>query len=364
MGRHRKPDAVVPGPQRVDRVDEVPGAASPRTTVDWRDLVRAWPQPVGGHEAASIRRAQLQRRQYRLAGAFAEEALAAAIEIQVRVAPPRDVKNDRGAVRIVAAHLADHALGIGRLDVETALTVDEVGRYLARRKAAGARPSTVKAHQYALHRAVRVVHPQARVGRREAATTRSPRIAPVSHEHVRELYRITRQISATHGQTMLTILDLATGAGARASEMRRVTGADVTTVRPVDSGMPVTVVRLVNSRGAERHVPVLDAEKAQRLTDLAARVGTAPLLPRERNSVNRVRENLRRQGKMVEFNAAALRYRWLIDLTATPMPAAALMQIADAYRTDEMHELRGWIGRYDIHQVIGLSRMWPMGGAA
>jgi len=160
---------------------------------------------------------------------------------------------------------------------------------------------------------------------------------------------------------VLLILDLVTGAGLRAREIREIRGGDVSTCR-LGPGHEIVVVRVRDRGTVDRVVPVIDARKAQRILDLAGAGGPdRTLLPAasrdgtvEKNAVNHVSEELKRL-VYPGGDFAGLRNRWILDLAMTPgVPAAALLRLAGVGDLQVLADQKSLLPQYAPEQLAEL----------
>ncbi|TJZ80018.1 hypothetical protein FCG67_03765 [Rhodococcus oryzae] len=141
------------------------------------------------------------------------------------------------------------------------------------------------------------------------------------------------------------VLDLVTGAGLRAAELRRLRFGDITPLE-LPGGVVVVVVAVSSYRGRVRRVPIVDDGKAMRLLKVCdgKRADAFVLAPDgvhvERNAVNRISERLCQHGcPPIDFEA--LRNRWVVDL-ASVVPAAIFMALADVSLEDLQRLVRAF----------------------
>jgi hypothetical protein len=240
---------------------------------------------------------------------------------------------DAKQARIVMRYLYAEAVIYQHVDEERALTREKIDRYLEERSHISL-PSQ-RLYRNTLYTAGRTLYPREFPAPQAVLAPRSKRTPAASPRAALELYALAPILPAGLQWRVLLILDLASGAGLRASEIREIRGGDVFTCR-LGPGREIVVIRVRDRGVVDRVVPVIDARKGQRILDLAGEVGPdRTLLPAasrdgtvEKNAVNRVSERLKRLGYQgADF--AALRNRWILDLAATPgIPAAALLRLA------------------------------------
>lgn len=368
MGRFPAP-AASPDPDRNDGASE--GRSESAEPVGF-GLVRSspasggrndWGFPVrgGADDAVNFGNGALEARRQRLESAnmqvpaspWTSEAKRAAIELQLRTRAPKSTKNDIGACAALARYFIDEALGAGTFSVERALRRVAIDRFIAVQRERGIGEGTLRSRRSQLRAAARIVHPGEHVVGEEHRLGRSRAKVPATHAEVASWYRLAQTISAPVAMTMTMMLDLGTGAGARASEMNRLTGDDVR-VHRLPEGRELVAVTLTNSQGRRREVPFFDPHQGERVLARAEQVGTGPLFAGDRNVLNRVREHLVRKGHRTDFHSARLRYRWIVDLSAMPFPPAAFIQLADAYESPDVGDLRPFLPTYRMDQHVRL----------
>lgn len=269
---------------------------------------------VGIHAPAGPMRAQ----------AIDQAALVWAHTDQKHSSEHSDLKN----CRILARYLYHEAILHGIVDYERALTHERVVRYLEHELTTSMRSR--KTHRHILFRAGHVVYPQQFPGGYGSSAIRPPATPAATTAEVNQLYAQAGNLSKALRQRYLLVLDLITGAGLHAQEIRTLCGTDVEVVH-LDGGYEIPVIT-VRSRGViDRQVPVVCPIRGQRILDRAAEAGQAALMPLtrdgvvSRNAVNRLSEDVRRQG-LRGFNAVALRNWWICDLAIRPGISAATLQ--------------------------------------
>lgn len=287
------------------------------------------------------------------ASPWSEGAKRAAIELQLRTRTPKSTKNDIGACAALARYFVDEALGAGTFSVERALRRSAIDRFIAVQRERGIGEETLRSRRSQLRAVARIVHPGEHVVGEEHRLGRSRAKVPATHAEVASWYRLAQTISAPVAMTMKMMLDLGTGAGARASEMNRLTGDDVR-VHRLTEGDELVSVTLTNSQGRRREVPFFDPRQGERVMARAEQVGTGPLFAGDRNVLNRVREHLMHKGHRTDFHSARLRYRWIVDLSAMLLPPAAFIQLADAYESPDVGDLRPFLPTYRVDQHVRL----------
>ncbi|WP_333618839.1 hypothetical protein [Dietzia sp.] len=364
MGRFRAPAATI-DPDDNEGPDEavesagfglVRSSPAPVGRNDWGFPVRGGADGAGtdADDALAARRQRLEVANMVIpASPWSAEAKHAAIELQLRTREPRSTKNDIGACAALARYFVDEALGAGTFSVERALRRSAIDRYIAVQRERGIGEGTLRSRRTQLRAAARIVHPGEHVAGEEHRLGRSRAKIPATHAEVASWYRLAQTISAPKAAVMTMMLDLGTGVGARASEMNRLTGEDVR-VHRLPEGDELVAVTLTNSQGRRREVPFFDSRQGGRVLARAEQVGTGPLFAGDRNVLNRVREHLVRKGHRTEFHSARLRYRWIVDLAAMPLPPAAFIQLADAYESPDVGDLRPFLPTYRVDQHVRL----------
>lgn len=239
---------------------------------------------------------------------------------------------DRKAVRVIARRLYEDALQWQDVDEFRALTKESVNRWLLQ-QSRRVKPSSVKTYDQVLARAGRILYPQQFPVRTPVSGSRQKGQRAADRGSAEELYALTPLLNPSLCQTFLLVLDLITGAGLRASEIKDLKGSDFTVVQ-VGLGHEVVIVRIKGRWGKSRSVPVIDPAKGHRLIQRAHEVGTGSFMPLtvnarvDRNAVNRVNSALNRLG-LPAMDARGLRNRWVLDLACTPgVPASALLRLA------------------------------------
>ncbi|OLT50298.1 hypothetical protein BJF89_10310 [Corynebacterium sp. CNJ-954] len=241
---------------------------------------------------------------------------------------------DRKATRLITRVLVDDALDSQVVDEERTLTGAGVARWLAR-QSGRVTPRSLTTYRLILEAAGRVLYPQQfpPSRRSRASVPRKKAPAAVPAERVTELYTIASTLREGLRLRLLLALDLITGAGLRADEVREVLGTDVSMVT-IGPGHDVVVITVRRFGVVHRRVPVISPAKGHRLITRAGEVGSAPLMPVttsgqvSRNAVNKIGEDLRKLGH-VGFDAVGLRNRWIVDLAVRHgVPAAALLRLA------------------------------------
>lgn len=264
-------------------------------------------------------------------GPFRAWAIERAAMIQART-PFNSAEVDRKGVRVIARCLYDDALQWQDVDEFRALTKESVNRWLLQ-QGRRVKPGSVKTYDQVLSRAGRVLYPQQFPVRTAVSGSRQKGRRASGRSAAEELYAVAPLLSPSMRLTCVLVLDLITGAGLRASEIKDLRGSDFTVVK-VGPGHEVVVVRIKGRRGKTRSVPVIDPAKGHRLIQRAHEVGAGSFMPLtsnaqvDRNVVNRVNDALKGQG-FPAMDARGLRNRWVLDLASQPgVPAAALLRLA------------------------------------
>ncbi len=329
MGRHKKMSAAAAplderGPERVNE-GPAPLAAASR--------VRRLTMTTLGTEERIARYERLRQLSIRTP----ESPLrAAAVERAALVwahTPETTDVVDQKSVRIVMRFFYIEALIHQSVDEERALTRANVDRYLSEENSFSLHSQRI--YRTVLYAAGRVLYPREFPAPQAVLAPRKKRTPAAIPGLAAEFYELVPVLPPGLRLRLLLILDLVTGAGLRAQEVRVITGGDVS-ARRIGLGHEVTVVQVRHRGIVDRVVPIIDARRGQRILDRAREVGPdQPLMPAgtrertvERNAVNRVSEQLKRLG-YPGVDVAALRSRWILDLASTPgIPTAALMRMA------------------------------------
>ena len=223
----------------------------------------------------------------------------------------------------------------GELDVLRSLHRSNISRFVEQGlKTQG--PSSRATTRSRLQRIGRTLYPQEYGG--STPIPRKAPLEPATELDVRRIYRAAESLPTGLAESVLAVADLSTGVGARAEELRRVTGGDVT----LDTGpIPATWVRLVNRQGVVRQVPVIDPAKAARLRSVAAMRGpTGTLLPGTGgNQINELAVRMAKRGVHVPLLVPPLRNSWILALAGRPVPTALLMLWGDLGDSHTLHQL-------------------------
>lgn len=264
------------------------------------------------------------------------------------------LSTDRISVAHLARYLAFEAERVGTFDYRTALRRTNVDRHLmdiATRKT----NRSMRTIRWILYDAGRLVHPREYPEARTLPAPRTKRIDAASPQDIRDWYTLAPTLPPWLRRRLTLLLDLCYGAGARAPDFKALRGTSITS-ETID-GRHIAIVRLQNTAGGTRLVPVTDPDISNRLSALAQSKGSDYLLPAakgevERNATNRIGEQLRARGHG-SISAAALRNRWILDL-ADRVPAALLLQLADVVDVQVLADQRTQLPIYSIHRAIAL----------
>lgn len=240
--------------------------------------------------------------------------------------------SDEKESRIVMRYLYAEAIVHQYVDEERALTRERIDQYLFRDNSFTLRSQRV--YRSVLYAAGRVLYPREFPAPRAVLAPRKKGVPAAKPGTAWDLYAIAPSLPEGLRLCLVLVLDLVTGAGLRAQEVRQVTGGDVST-RRIGPGHEVVVIQVRDRGVVDRVIPVIDGMKGQRLLDRARLVGPdLPLMPVtqhgtvNRNSVNRLSERLLLKG-YAGADFGALRNRWILDLAMTPgIPTAALLRLA------------------------------------
>lgn len=271
-------------------------------------------------------------------------SVAAAMVVQD---PAKTRETDRKRVTLLCQLLAHDRDIHGSIDLRRALRRVHVERY-TRVVTGSDKPGTLAAYSSHFNRFGRLLHPGDYPPRSEPISR--PRVRPpYSEQEVKALYRHRLTVSETVARRLVVVLDLATGAGARAEEMNTLTGSSIRGVPGAD-GTEVVYVDLPSRRTGElRSVPVFNAVKGSRLRARAQEVGAdGYLLPGpRRNAVNSVRTAAARSGVNFDLHAVRLRHTWIVELAQRPIPTAVLLKLADLGDSHTVFELAKYMRPFD-----------------
>lgn len=268
------------------------------------------------------------------------------LSIQVVESPLRAQAIERGSLvcavagvsdpkraRMLMRYLYTEAVVHQVVDEERALTRERLDQYLYRDQTFSLRSQRM--YRSVLYDAGRVLYPREFPAPKAVLGPRIKRKTAADPRMAVELYALAPSLPASLRLRLVLILDLATGAGLRAQEIRGIEGRDVDT-RRIGPGHEVVVISVRYRGTVDRVVPIVDPRRGQRILDRARQVGPdQALMPTgarghtvEKNAVNRVTEQLKGLG-YPGVDANGLRNRWIHDLAKTPgIPAAALMRMA------------------------------------
>lgn len=187
------------------------------------------------------------------------------------------------------------------------------------------------------------------------ATPIPERKLPTPKAEIEQLQAMIPGLPTSLGRRLQALLDLASGAGARSTELKTLRG---TAIAAIDvCGQSIAIVTLPNFKGGVRQVPVLDSLASSRLLDLADRVGDGLVLAPHtskpgHNLVNSINNELRRH-RLPRVSATGLRHRWILDL-ASIAPAALLFQLADISDLRFVHQDRQLLPTYTPHHAVAV----------
>lgn len=288
------------------------------------------------------------------------QAVEVAIGLWVRT-PAQAPAADRDAVTALATVLQLDADDRGHVDPEKALMPREIERVLAMNPR-GWSPVSIPTYRAYLTAAGRVVHPAMfpPLRRRSLLEIRQLSVWPgavkgatlrIASEEDQTTAYSCAQRDNTFAHRAQVILDLVTGAGLRAAELRRLRYGDITE-QHLPGGVAVAVVTVISPSGRARRVPIVDEGKALRLLRACEgqRADALALAPDgvhvERNAVNRISERLVERGyPPIDFEA--LRNRWVVDW-ASVVPAAILTALADV----SVEDLRRLVRAFEVVEDI------------
>lgn len=290
-------------------------------------------------------------------GPFRAWAIERAAMIQART-PFISAEVDRKAVRVIARCLYDDALQWQDVDEFRALTKESVNRWLLQ-QGRRVKPGSVKTYDQVLSRVGRVLYPQQFPVRTAVSGSRQKGRRAAGRSAAEELYAVAPLLSSSMRLIFILVLDLITGAGLRASEIKDLGGSDFTVVR-VGPGHEVVVVKIKGRWGKTRSVPVIDPAKGHRLIQRAQEVGVGTFMPLtsnakvDRNVVNRINSVLTGQG-FPAMDARGLRNRWVLDLASQPgVPAAALLSLAGV---GDLRVLADQVEQLPIYKPLDLAQL-------
>lgn len=265
---------------------------------------------------------------------------------------------DAKQARIVMRYLHTEAVVYQYVDEERALTRERIDQYLFRDNAFTLRSQRV--YRSVLYAAGRVLYPREFPAPRAVLAPRKKGVPAAKPGAAWDLYAIAPTLPEGLRMCLVLVLDLVTGAGLRAQEVRQVTGGDVST-RRIGPGHEIAMIRVRDRGAVDRVIPVIDGMKGQRLLDRARQVGPdRPLMPVtrngnvNRNSVNRLSEKLLLRG-YPGADFGALRNRWILDLAMTPgIPATALLRLAGVGDLRVLADQKALLPDYSPEQLAEL----------
>lgn len=352
MGRHKKMGPAAPVPETFSA--QAPHPYTPALP----STVRRLTMTTLGTEERKARFERLRQLSIRESvGPLRAQAIKRGALVWAHTQEKSQISDEKEA-RTVMRYLYAEAIIYQHVDEERALTRESIDQYLEQGPFS---KDSRRTYCTALYTAGRVLYPREFPAPRAVLAPRHKRTPAAPAQSALELYALAPILPPGLQWRALLILDLVTGAGLRASEIRKIRGGDVSTCR-LGPGHEIVVIRVRDRGTVDRAVPVIDARKGQRILDLAGEVGPdRTLLPAasrdgtvEKNSVNRVSEQLKRLGYPgVDF--AALRNRWIVDLAMTPgIPAAALLRLAGVGDLQVLADQRKLLPDYTPEQLAGL----------
>lgn len=284
-------------------------------------------------------------------GLAAITPVAAAMVVQ---APAVTRETDRKRLVLMCQLLAHDRDMHGDIDLRRAMHRVHVDHYV--RSGSGSQTSgTIAAYSSHFYRFGRLLHPAEYPAPREPLRrTRVQR--PYSPAEVQALYRRHLSLTDHLADRLLTMLDLATGVGARSDEMVSLTGSSVRQI-PTGGGASAVCVELPSRRtGVIRTIPVLGASKAGRLWRRAQVAGPDGYLLEggRRNAVNGVQRAIRARGVSIDISAVRLRYFWIVEIAHRPIPVATFLQLADLGDSHSLHELSRHMRGYEPDEVAAI----------
>jgi len=234
----------------------------------------------------------------------------------------------------------------GEVDVKRALAPSGIDHYITQ-VCGGRTPGGLSTLRMRLYRVGRRLNPLAFPEPRMRLQRPNEAQAPYTAEYVRRLYAKAATASPVLKRRMFFVLDLASGAGARASEIRALRACDITAAAQ-NSEIAVVSLRSETNK-TRREVPVMNAERSARLLALAASATDphAPLVPMgERGGVHWVQSELRKRNPSLSFSAVRMRHTWIVELSNTHAPAALVHQLADFNDSHTFAALRRYMNTY------------------
>ena len=353
MGRHKsmKP-ALETGPAATNRATAVQPLPSGRTVSTRRAPRRKLQADSAARHEPSARLVALLNYRPRMKVSKAIIRAAAELVMQTPMISPTE---DRSLMGVLCQLLKfDTDLHGGELDVRRALAPSGIDHYLGQVRG-GRTAGGLNALRLRLYRVGRLLDPLAFPEARLRLPRPKEAQAPDTDENVRRCYAKAETSSPALRRKMFFVLDLATGAGARSSEIRALRACDITRSEE-DSAIAIVSLRSETTK-AVREVPVMDAEKSARLLTLAASATNpwAPLVPMgERGGVHQVQTELRKRSPGLSFSAVRLRHWWIVDLSNKAVPSAMVYQLADLNDSHTIATLRRYMNSYQPSAAVEL----------
>lgn len=206
---------------------------------------------------------------------YRESALESAKRLWCRLGAFAD-STDRISAAYLARYLALEAERVGSFDYRTALRRANVDRYLmdiATRRT----NRSMRTIRWILYDTGRLVHPREYPEARTLPAPRTKRIAAASLDDIRNWYALAPTLPQWLSRRLTLLLDLRYGAGARPPDFKVSRGNSIS--EEIIAGRAIAIVRLPNTTGGTRLVPVTDLDISSRLLELAHAKGSDYLLP-------------------------------------------------------------------------------------
>ncbi|WP_312588911.1 hypothetical protein [Corynebacterium dentalis] len=267
--------------------------------------------------------------------------------------PTTSWETDKRRAQIIARVLYEDAIVDGVVDEQRALTRASIDHWLSTSESFS--PRSLSEYRAALYHAGRAVYPREFPAARVVYGTKGKATPPAKRGEADEVYSIVSQIPQILRERLYLVLDLISGAGLTAHEIRELTGADISVV-PMKNRQMV-VVRVRHRGKVQRRVPVVNARKGRSILHAAQKVGKGFMYPPtvhgevSRSAVSRLNDRLREYGYQ-GINACALRNRWILDMAQTPgIPAAALVQLAGPGALKVLNDQRDLLPTYSVEEL-------------
>lgn len=240
-------------------------------------------------------------------------------------------KRDEDAVKFLAGYLFSEGLYWGHINEARALPRAVVDNWLA---SAPFNPNSARTYRSLLYSAGRVLYPGEYGKPNAPVAKRAKALKPASSDHVEYLYAAAAAVGGGLGRRLNYALDLSTAAGLRTEEIRDLKGRDFSEVT-LSGGRRVVVIAVRRRGKLDRVVPVICPVRQERLMARAVEVGSGYFFPTAAGgrppvgAVSNTFAELRSKG----YEGAKiheLRNRWLLDMSYSRIPAAALARICGA----------------------------------